>query len=174
MQTVCNQLCQTQIRLERPCRGNSVWKLKDGWGRDRRNQRQEMWFRAQICLGSYISPCIGGFVVMSSMYKNDLKQPPWLSTLCRHTWSPICCCCSKAAHLLLTLCLSALQAATSKPSHRAPAPTSDGRIPDCLPLWFHRLPQIGHSMWSCPSLHHFRDLFWLFPGSEFCVAKSRK
>lgn len=82
MQTICNQLCQTQIKLERPCRGKSVWKLKDGWGRDGRNQRQETWFRAQICLGSYISPCIEGFVVMSSMYKNDLKRPPWLSTLC--------------------------------------------------------------------------------------------
>lgn len=40
--------------------------------------------KAQICLGTYIFPCIGGFVVMISMYKNDLKWPSWLSTLCKH------------------------------------------------------------------------------------------
>lgn len=146
--------------------------------RQKKTKTKDKWFRTQICVGAYIFPCIWGLVVMISMYKNDLKWPSWLSTQRRHTQSPICCClpacCSKAAHLLLALCLWALQAASTKPSHQAPSPTSDGRIPDCLPLWFHRLPQIGHSMWSCISLRHFRDLFWLFPGSEFCIAKGRK
>lgn len=37
---------------------------------------------------------------------------------------------------------------------------------------FHWLPQSGHSLCGCSSMRHFRDLFWLFIGSELCVAKA--
>lgn len=41
---------------------------------------------------SNIFPCMWGFVVMISMYKNDWKWPSLLSTLHRHTRRLACCC----------------------------------------------------------------------------------
>lgn len=78
--------------------------------------------------------------------KAHLLFPPWVGMQC-----PICYCLPWSSGLLqccLSFCLADSQAALAKLSHQALSPSSGGNIPDCLLLWFHRLPRRGHSICS--------------------------
>ena len=131
--------------------------------------KRQMIQSTNMCRLLIASPVCGASWLWSACIKMTAKGQPCFPP-CTGTHEVL----PAAAYILRGLCLSDSEAASAKPSHQAPSPTSDGCIHNSLPLWFHGLPQIDHSMWSCVSLRHFRDLFWLFTGSEFCIAKGRK